>query len=166
MAPPARRTAIFVAGVAASAAALFALASWLVGLDPVGARPLAGRADAVALARGKTLYAAHCAACHGKALEGEPNWREKKPSGRMPAPPHDDSGHTWHHSDAVLFGITKEGLVPGKYAPPGYQSDMPGFGNALSDDEIWAVLAYIASRWSPRAQEHQASVTRQAGAQR
>jgi S-disulfanyl-L-cysteine oxidoreductase SoxD len=166
MAPPWRRTAVVVAGVAASAAALLALASWLVGLDPGGARPLAEHVDAVALARGKTLYDAHCAACHGKALEGEPNWREKKPSGRMPAPPHDDSGHTWHHPDAVLFGITKEGLVPGKYAPPGYQSDMPGFGGALSDDQIWAVLAYIASQWSPRARAHQASVTREAGARR
>jgi mono/diheme cytochrome c family protein len=56
--------------------------------------------------------------------------------------------------------------VPGKYAPPGYQSDMPEFGSALSDDEIWAVLAYIASRWSPRARAHQASVTREAGARR
>lgn len=166
MALPARRIALVVAGVAASAAALFALASWLVGLDPVGARPLAGRADAAVLARGKTLYDAHCAACHGKELEGEPNWREKKPSGRMPAPPHDDSGHTWHHPDAVLFGITKEGLVPGKYAPPGYQSDMPGFGSALSDDEIWAVLAFISSRWSRSAQAHQARISREQGARR
>lgn len=79
----------------------------------------------------------------------------------MPAPPHDDSGHTWHHPDAALFGITKDGLVPGKYAPPGYQSDMPGFGSTLSDDEIWAVLAYISSRWSPRARAHQAQVTRE-----
>jgi mono/diheme cytochrome c family protein len=60
----------------------------------------------------------------------------------------------------VLFGITKEGLAPGKYAPPGYQSDMPGFGSALSDDEIWTVLAYIASRWSPAAQAHQARIPR------
>ena len=80
-------------------------------------------------------------------LEGEPNWREKKPSGRMPAPPHDASGHTWHHPDPVLFGITKYGLVPGTYAPPGYESDMPGFGGALVDDEILAVIAYIKSTW-------------------
>lgn len=166
MAPSARRTVALVAAVAASAAALFALASWLVALDPGGAPPLAERADAAALASGKTLYDAHCAACHGKVLEGEPNWRDKKPSGRMPAPPHDDSGHTWHHPDTVLFGITKEGLVPGKYAPPGYQSDMPGFGGALSDDEIWAVLAYIASRWSPRVRAHQAQITREQTARR
>jgi len=65
----------------------------------------------------------------------------------MPAPPHDDSGHTWHHPDHVLFGITKKGLVP-PYAPQGYLSDMPAFGDKLSDDEIWAVLAYMKTRWT------------------
>jgi mono/diheme cytochrome c family protein len=47
----------------------------------------------------------------------------------------------------VLFGITKNGLVP-PYAPAGYQSDMPAFKGKLSDAEIRAVLAYIESRWS------------------
>lgn len=68
----------------------------------------------------------------------------------MPAPPHDESGHTWHHTDEVLFGITKHGLVPGKYGPPDYESDMPAFGGKLSDDEIWAVLAFIKSHWTTR----------------
>jgi len=57
----------------------------------------------------------------------------------LPAPPHDASGHTWHHPDSDLFGITKHGLGP--YAPAGYQSDMPAFGGTLSDEEIAAVLA-------------------------
>ncbi len=69
------------------------------------------------------------------------------PSGRMPAPPHDESGHTWHHTGSVLFGITKQGLTP-PYAPPGYQSDMPAFAGTLSDDEIRAVLAYIGNHWT------------------
>jgi mono/diheme cytochrome c family protein len=103
------------------------------------------------VALGAKVYAQHCAACHGAQLEGQPAWRERLPSGRMPAPPHDESGHTWHHTEEVLFGITKEGLVPGKYAPPGYTSDMPGFGNVLSDAEIWAVLAYIKSHWKTPA---------------
>jgi mono/diheme cytochrome c family protein len=96
---------------------------------------------------GRQLYAQHCAACHGARLEGQPNWRKPLPSGRMPAPPHDDSGHTWHHPDEVLFGITKHGLVP-PYAPAGYQSDMPALGETLSDREIRSILAYIASHWS------------------
>lgn len=158
------RPILVTAAAVAGLAALFALGSWLAGLGSNGVRPLAERATPEQLALGRKIYDTHCAACHGKNLEGEPNWRERKPTGRLPAPPHDDSGHTWHHPDAVLFGITKEGLVPGRYAPPGYQSDMPGFGGALSDDEIWAVLAYIASRWSARAQAHQAMVTRRATA--
>ena len=68
----------------------------------------------------------------------------------MPAPPHDESGHTWHHPDHVLFGITKRGLVP-PYAPAGYKSDMPAFADQLSDDEIWAVLAYIKGHWTTAA---------------
>lgn len=99
------------------------------------------------LADGKTLYEQHCASCHGAKLEGQPDWRARLPNGRMPAPPHDDTGHTWHHPDDVLFGITKHGLVP-PYAPRGYESDMPAFGDKLSDDEIRAVLAYIESHWS------------------
>jgi len=101
------------------------------------------------LARGQQLYAQHCAACHGAKLEGQPNWRSPLANGRMPAPPHDESGHTWHHTDAVLFGITKYGLTP-NYAPPGYQSDMPAFEGKLSDDEIRAVLAFIASHWKTK----------------
>ncbi len=64
----------------------------------------------------------------------------------MPAPPQVESAHTWHHPDPVLFGVTKHGLVPPN-APPGYQSDMPAFAGVLTDDEIRAVLAYIASHW-------------------
>lgn len=112
--------------------------------------------DRALVARGQTVYDKECASCHGLNLQGQPNWQTRLPSGRMPAPPHDASGHTWHHPDDYLFGVTKDGLVPGKYAPPGYQSDMPAFGGKLSDDDIWAVLAYIKSRWPTeirRAQE-------------
>jgi len=103
--------------------------------------------DPARLVLGQKLYAQHCAACHGARLEGQPDWRKPLPSGRMPAPPHDDSGHTWHHSERVLFEITRNGLVPPN-APPGYQSDMPAFAGKLSDAEIRAVLAYISASWS------------------
>ncbi len=113
------------------------------------------------VARGESVYAQYCLACHGARLEGQANWRERLPSGRMPAPPHDASGHTWHHPDSVLFGITKHGLVPGKYAPPGYQSDMSAFAGVLSDEEIWAVLAYIKSSWPPDIRKAQREMTLQ-----
>jgi len=101
------------------------------------------------LQAGAKIYAQHCAACHGMKLEGQANWRQRLPNGRMPAPPHDESGHTWHHPDHVLFGITKHGLVP-PYAPPGYESDMPAFSGTLSDAEIRSVMAWIASHWTSR----------------
>ena len=124
-----------------------------------------GRAvrDASWLAKGAAVYVRDCASCHGAKLEGQANWRERLPNGRMPAPPHDDSGHTWHHPDDVLFGIVKCGLVPGKYAPEGYRSDMPAFGGVLSDDEIGAVLAYLETHWSPKVREFRAQLRRQAG---
>lgn len=103
----------------------------------------------------------HCASCHGAKLEGQPNWQKKLPNGRFPAPPHDDSGHTWHHTDEVLFGITKHGPVP-PYAPKGYETDMPAFAGKLSDDEIRAVLAYIASNWSGEVLRLRAEMTRNA----
>lgn len=113
------------------------------------------------VATGAKVYAQHCAACHGARLEGQPNWRTRLPNGRFPAPPHDESGHTWHHPVGILFGITKYGLVPGKFAPAGYESDMPAFGGKLSDDEIWAVLAYIKSHWkSQEVLEARAEVVR------
>jgi mono/diheme cytochrome c family protein len=78
----------------------------------------------------------------------------------MPAPPHDDSGHTWHHADDILFGIVKIGMNP-PYAPPGYHSDMPAFGGTLTDRQIRDVLAYIKSRWSPRELAAQAQITKE-----
>lgn len=116
------------------------------------------------IAAGRPVYEAHCASCHGANLEGQPNWRNRLPNGRLPAPPHDDSGHTWHHSAELLFRMTKNGLVP-PLAPPGYQSDMPGFADKLSDDEIWDVLAYIRSRWSAKVRSGHDELQRQHNSQ-
>lgn len=118
--------------------------------------------DRTQVAQGRKIYGQYCAACHGANLEGQPDWRSRKPDGRMPAPPHDESGHTWHHPDHILFGITKEGLVPGRYGPPGYTSDMPAFGSVLSDDDIRAVLAFIQSGWSEELWRARREMLRQA----
>jgi len=111
------------------------------------ARADPGNAARVAL--GERVYAQHCAVCHGTKLEGQPRWRRRLPNGRLPAPPHDESGHTWHHPDRLLFAITRNGLVP-PYAPSAYESDMPAYAGRLTDDEIWAALAFIKSRWTSR----------------
>jgi len=99
------------------------------------------------------VYAKHCATCHGAKLEGQSNWRQRLPTGQFPAPPHDQSGHTWHHPDPYLFETTKYGWQ--RFAPPGYKSTMLGFQDVLSDAEIWAVLAFIKSHWPPSIQEQQ-----------
>lgn len=114
------------------------------------------------LALGRKLYASHCAACHGAQLEGQPNWRERRTDGRLPAPPHDESGHTWHHPDAQLFDLTRNGLVPGRTAPEGYESDMPAYAGILTDEEIIAILAYIKSTWPPEILELQRQVNENA----
>lgn len=101
---------------------------------------------------GRRLYAENCAKCHGPNLEGQPDWMKRKADGRLPAPPHDESGHTWHHSDQQLFTITKFGL---QAIAPGYESDMPAFENTLSDDAIISILAYIKSTWPDRARAYQ-----------
>jgi len=104
-----------------------------------------------AVSTGAALYAEHCAACHGAELEGQvPEWRERDAAGMMPAPPHDETGHTWHHPDTLLFKITKYGTAA--VVGGGYRSAMAGFGDVLSDADILAVLAYIKSTWPARVQ--------------
>lgn len=131
--------------------------------DTVSVAAYIDPADKALAAHGKDIYASHCAACHGARLEGQPDWRMRLSSGRLPAPPHDASGHTWHHPDKVLVDIVKNGLVPGKTAPDGYQSDMPAYAGLLSDEEIAAVLAYIKSHWPQELLELQRKVTLQPG---
>jgi mono/diheme cytochrome c family protein len=128
---------------------------------PPAEDPRSDPRDSTKVRLGAQVYAEQCGACHGANLEGQPNWKETLPNGRRPAPPHDDSGHTWHHADNVLFYIVKNGLVP-PYASAGYESDMPAFGAKLSDDEIWAVLAFIKSHWSGEIMGYRAEMLRNA----
>ncbi len=121
----------------------------------------AGAPDPAQLALGRRLYGETCAACHGAELEGEPNWRQRKPDGLLPAPPHDETGHTWHHPDRQLFEITKWGTAA--LVGSDYQTAMGPFGELLSDAEIRAVLAYIKSRWPENIRARQAEITTRAG---
>ncbi|MEO8243479.1 MAG: cytochrome c [bacterium] len=113
--------------------------------------------DPATILQGQQIYASNCAACHGANLQGQPDWKHRLATGRMPAPPHDVTGHTWHHSDRDLFTLTKWGVAA--VVGGGYESDMPAFGEKLSDDEIEAVLDYIKSTWTKRAQASQVAIT-------
>lgn len=116
-----------------------------------------GAALAQDTAPGRDLYVQHCAACHVADLEGAADWRQRGPDGRFPAPPHDETGHTWHHGDAMLFDYTRRGGQA--YLDDlgvRFDSGMPAFGDILSDDEIDAILAYIRSTWPEEMQAFQA----------
>ena len=115
--------------------------------------------EAKRIALGQSLYAANCAQCHGAELQGQADWQTRLANGRLPAPPHDASGHTWHHGDEMLFNITRNGLKP--YASETYESDMPAFAGMLSDEEIRAVITFIKSTWPERESEYQRRVTRE-----
>ena len=119
--------------------------------------------DAALVARGADVYRSQCAACHGERLEGQPNWRRRLPDGRLPAPPHDRTGHTWHHADQQLFDVTKYGSAA--YAPPDYKTDMRAFKDDLSDRDIWAVLAYIKSQWPEAIRTRQAGINARSAGQ-
>ena len=151
------RMGLVTGGIAALVAGA---AAWVVVADgqdvPDGLTFLGAPVTAEQIELGQEVYAANCASCHGADLEGQPDWRRRNENGRMPAPPHDASGHTWHHADRPLFTITKLGVGA---VVPGYESDMPAFEGILSDDEIAAVLAFIKSTWPERERGFQAEVT-------
>ena len=147
---------VFVLGGVTLIAMGAAVVWWWSGIPGGGADP----DDPELVKLGRTVYAAECAACHGAKLEGQPDWRERKQDGRLPAPPHDETGHTWHHADELLFLMTKMGMKP-PLAPAGYESDMPAFVDVLSDEEIWAVLAFIKSTWPIKARKTQNRINRQ-----
>ena len=99
---------------------------------------------------GKAIYAENCASCHGVLLEGQANWRQRDAEGYLPAPPHDERGHTWHHPDSYLFLMTKYGIE--EMIGKSYPNNMPVFEDKLTDDEIIAALSYIKSTWPGRIQ--------------
>ena len=100
---------------------------------------------------GQNLYSENCASCHGAHLEGQNNWQNRDDEGYLPAPPHDETGHTWHHPDEYLFLMTKYGIE--KIIGKKYLNNMPAYENILSDKEIIAVLSFIKSTWPSQIQE-------------
>ena len=108
--------------------------------------------DPVDASLGKDVYTEHCASCHGENLEGQENWKSPGPDGLLPAPPHDETGHTWHHSEKLLFNLTKFGLAE-VAGLKDHKTNMPVYKDVLSDADIIAVLSYIKSRWPKDLQD-------------
>ena len=118
-----------------------------------GADPL----NAEQRALGAMVYTENCASCHGADLEGQPNWQIPLQTGGFPAPPHDETGHTWHHPDEVLFRYTKLGADEALDLDK-FDTNMPAFRETLSDEEIWASLAFIKSRWPETIRKRQEQI--------
>lgn len=106
---------------------------------------------------GERVYNSNCAGCHGVSGEGQPDWQQRGANGALPPPPHDSSGHTWHHADGLLFRIIQQGGV--LYSGPTTPSGMPGFGEQLSDGEIRAVVGYLKTFWGAEERAFQAEVS-------
>lgn len=109
--------------------------------------------DASQAAQGERLYNQYCANCHGLKGEGQPNWKTPNEAGSYPAPPHDNSGHTWHHGDELLVGLIANGVEG--FAP----TEMPTFGDQLTEAEILAILEYMKTWWGPEERGFQWQMT-------
>lgn len=134
----------------------------LVGLSAVAAARIAlGTApatDAAATRAGRAVYVAQCATCHGARGEGAPAWDQPDALGEMPAPPHNAEGHTWKHSDAMLYRIVQEG-----WRDTFNKTDrltMPAFKGQLSRADTIAVIEYLKTLWTPEQQRFQAEESR------
>lgn len=124
---------------------------WLIQREETSTVALLDPSNAALISLGEEVYRAECASCHGENLEGEPNWQTRGDDGLLPAPPHDETGHTWHHPDQILFNITKLGVAAAADLTD-YESAMPAYGELLSDEEIIAVLSWIKAQWPEEIQ--------------
>jgi mono/diheme cytochrome c family protein len=109
--------------------------------------------DPVSISAGSILYQKYCASCHGKNLEGAPEWKISLEDGSLPSPPHDTSGHTWHHSDSLLLEITARG------GNSEGVSRMPAFKDQLTQEEMVAILDFIKSYWGVEERQFQWWIT-------
>lgn len=105
------------------------------------------------VAFGSRVYGRICANCHGAGLDGQLGWEEPLKDGTRLAPAHSTEGETWRRTDETLYEVVKFGGET--LMPDGGVSRMPGFGEKLTDDEIWAVIAFIKSTWPTNVQEVQ-----------
>jgi S-disulfanyl-L-cysteine oxidoreductase SoxD len=131
------------AGAAVLAGAAFGAA---FALRPAAALThFADATNADSVGEGRRLYRRACANCHGQRLQGQLLWEARDQFFGRRAPPHDQSGHTWQHSDEELFQITKFGRF--STTPPEVKSYMPAYAPFLSDDQILSVIAFIKATW-------------------
>ncbi len=123
---------------AAALAGIVALAVTKPGWTP---RDAATTLDPERVARGKAIYEANCAACHGRKGVGEDPANYEAAGGYL-APPLDSSGHAWHHTDRDLMAF----IANGSPNTP----RMRAWKTTLTQEQIGDVVQYIKSLWGPR----------------
>lgn len=114
--------------------------------------------DPAVVVRGRELFAANCARCHGAFGEGTPDWRKRLADGTFPPPPLNGTAHTWHHPDQLLLRIMRDG---GQSYGPTYRGAMPPMGKVVNAAERQAILQYLKSLWPDEAWRTQQDITRE-----
>jgi putative copper export protein/mono/diheme cytochrome c family protein len=89
--------------------------------------------SAASILRGRTVYAAHCAACHGATGQGD----GPAVAGSRIGSADLTANHLWDHLDGELFWWVGNGMP----APDGSQA-MPGFAATLTAEDRWATIDF------------------------
>ncbi|MDP6931694.1 MAG: c-type cytochrome [Myxococcota bacterium] len=87
------------------------------------------------LATGKQMFEVYCATCHGPDGKGGAPVTDMSAGQRYPIPPpllSGDGSITAFKTDGYLFLTVRDG-----------GAIMPGYGYAMDDPEIWALVAYM-----------------------
>lgn len=104
--------------------------------------PLPGSPEVIA--RGRTIFAANCASCHG------PEGRGDGEAGRQLSPRPGDLAKLTRRSmmsgNAYLYWTIAQGGAP-------FGTAMPAFEDVLSRDEIWSVVRLLQAGLPPAAEE-------------
>jgi mono/diheme cytochrome c family protein len=104
---------------------------------------------------GQLTYQQNCMGCHGVKLKGKPSWEVASPN--QAGIPLSADGTTWHMSDNHLFDAiaTGERVKAGKTTRVHEQAYAKSAGGRLTDNEIWALIAYFKTTWTVRQIESQ-----------
>jgi cytochrome c len=115
------------------------------------------RFTAAQIEQGRIYYEQTCAACHG--IDGQGQFPEapleRDATGRYGAPPHNEAGHTWHHTDELLVRY----VVEGGFADARHFYTMPSFGGLYDRDQAAMIIAYIKTMWTEEQRIYQHHMT-------
>lgn len=108
--------------------------------------------DDPVLQQGERIYQRYCAHCHGYEGEGQivDSVEHTLALGYHLVPPHDATGHTWQHPDALLVRVIREGVENPLHLYP-----MVGYEGRLTDEEIASIVAYMKLWWTDEQRAYQ-----------